>query len=196
MKRTDLKAGELYAVRRAGYPCLLLSTAVYGMHRHTWSSQPDEFRETREGTKPSRSASWASGTDYGFITLSGDGDTLANVAADEALAALLAHGNSPKARPEGTSVQFVTSLTAFLAPWDVHAANEAARLDAERARREKERDRRLAAVARHNAVVRRLNDRIGDTHIALAELNGYDEPTGVKLTLAQAERIADLLEGR
>jgi hypothetical protein len=194
MKTADLKAGEIYAVRRARYdhPCLLLSTDVYREQRFSWSNKPDDYQIAPAGTKPSASKSFASPTCYGFITLNGDADMLAGLDVAATLGAILAGGSA--GRPEGTSIKFVTSPAAFLGRFEEHQAAERERLNAEQASRNREKERRQAVAHRHNTVVDRFNAALREDLIAQVADDGYSEPTGVKLTLAQAEALADLLD--
>ena len=191
MKTADLKAGELYAVRRQSRPCLLLSTDVYREQRHSWSDKPNEYQLAPTGTKPVASKSYASPTSYGFITLAGEADVLAALDVPATLAAVLA--DSRTGRPDGVGIEFVTSAAAILGRYDEYVKAERERLDAAQARRDRERQKRLALVDRHNAVAARLNAVLGEDVIPRKQPDGYGEPMCVELTFAVAEELADLL---
>lgn len=189
MKRADLKAGETYAVRRQYRPCVLLSTDVYRRQQFTWSSKPDDYAIAPAGTKPGASKSFASPTCYGFITLSGDADTLAGLDVAATLAAILADGSA--GRPQDTSIEFVTSTSAFLGRYAEHEAAERERREATQARWRIEESQRAAAHARHDAVARRLNTALGEDAL---RRSSESSPTHVSIPLAQAEALAELLE--
>lgn len=188
MKRADLKAGEIYAVRRAQNPRLLLSPDVY-----RWKSsdrQPDSYDLAPPGTKPRRDPQyWGyTRTNYGYLTLEGDLDTLAGIDVESALAAIVAG----KSAPVDTSVKVVTESSAILAPYAVHQANEQAKHDAYIAQRDRERVVRAAAQARHDAVARRLNAILRED--VLRRADEHSTPTHIELPIAQAEALADLLD--
>jgi hypothetical protein len=145
-----------------------------------------------EGTKPRRDPSWSAPSQWGFIVLSGEADTLTALDVEATLAAIVADSRS--GCPEGTSIELVTSPAAFLGRYEEHQANERKRYEAEQARRDRERQRKQAAAARHNAVVGRLNAALGEELIHRVRDDGYSEPTEVSLTIAQAEALADLLD--
>jgi hypothetical protein len=187
MKRIDLKAGEVYAVRRAVRPHLLLSTEVI-----TWAAStrnPHRYAVAPAGTKPRRDPNnWQSTrTHHGFLTLEAYADVLAQVDVEMALSAILAGGREP----DDTRIRLVTESAAFLAPYAVQVENEQRELDARAARLERERAAREAAHARHNRVARRINEALGE-HVP--HKSDQSTPTHVAVPLAQAEEIADLLE--
>lgn len=190
MKTADLKAGELYAVKYKSGPCLLLSADIHeelaGRGSVTYSPAP--------GRKPQRDPSKSWGFDkrnYGFLVLNASTEVLAEVDVPALLAAVITEGRG--AIPEDAYLDLVTSPAAILGRYEAHLKAERERMAMEDARRDRAKQRRLVAVARHNTVARRLNVALGSESIRLAELDGYSEPTGVALTLAQAERVADLL---
>lgn len=192
MKAKDLKAGELYAVRRQYHPCLLLSTDVHQRQRYTWTSKPDEYTPAPTGTKPRQSSSFASPTEYGYVTLTGDRETLAKLDPAQALADIAGDGYRSKL-PEGVSIVFVTSTAAFLGRFEEHVKAELRRLAAANERRDLEGQRRRERVERHNAVVRRFNAALGGDVINLVPPVAYNGPLGVMLPFDVAERIAELL---
>ena len=191
MKTAELKAGELYAVRRQYHPCLLLSTNVYREERAVWSSRPTEYHETSAGTKPHGASSYTA-PNFGFLTVAGEADLLAGLDVQTTLAAILKDGRN--GRPQDTSVELVTSPAAFLGRYAEHQAVLQKRLDAEQARLDRERQRKAAVAHRHNAVVGRLNKALGEDLIARVRDDGYSEPDAVTLTFNAAEAIADLLD--
>lgn len=193
MKTADLKAGEVYAVRRAGQPCMLLSTEVYSLKSSL--RFPDSIAPAPAGVKPRRdptSLAWGK-KDYGFVLLAGGLEDLTAVNAEEALAEIVEHGRL--GAPEDTSVEFVTHVTEILAPYTEYQAAEEERMAAMRKRLEEDDARRESAKQRYDAVAARLNAVLSSGQIKSAKQASLVEPTGMALTLSQAEEIADLLDG-
>jgi hypothetical protein len=197
MKKNLLKAGELYAVRNEYQSCLLLDTAVHLEHSRTrGATSYSPAADHKPGRDPSKS--WGFGIDrrnYGFLMLSGtSSEALAAVDTVAAYESLLATGRLSEGSE--VSVKLVTSLAAILGPYEEVRAQAARQQEAERARQVAREERRRATVARLDAVVCRFNKALGSELIDRVLDDGYSERTGVNLTLAQAEALADLLDAR
>lgn len=187
MKRTDLKAGEIYAVRRLG-ASLLLSTDVWQQSLHRMG--PDAYKPA-PGKNPWRDPSrFGDRTNYGFIMLGGDSKALTAADGPGILAYLETNGYSADSRhalPAGVWLNFVTSTVAIIGPYGEHVAYEKEKQEAEERRNEK-------LTAEYNAIVDALNRALRDEGAPIDRAYGnWAPPTEVRLSVAQTARLAAVL---
>lgn len=187
MKRSDLKAGVLYAVKHGWQPALLLSTDVY-----------EELFRTRGGVsyspapdhKPGKDPSKAWGFDrrnYGFLAAEGPRAELKSIDVAAYLAAIVGGDRDYCDRYEHTRLRLITALGQIEGCFDeVQAEKDAF----ETSRKQREAESR----ERYNAVVDRLNVVLGDK--PLERVERWGGPHEVTLTLAQARVIADALAAK
>jgi hypothetical protein len=184
MKRSNLKAGEIYAVRDHGQPCMLLSTDVYAYQQdrdsRRYAAAPDHRPERGKQLGVSR-------TDYGYLVLNGTEDFLAMLSPGQAIIDRL-NGNPYRddLLPQGTWLTLITSLAAVVGPYAEVIEKRRAADDAYRAKR------------------RADADAWNETRAALSPLLGEDfmpivegaSPQYVTLTLQQAKLIAAALAAK
>lgn len=185
MKRSDLKAGELYAVRGNYWqPYMLLSTEVHERLVPTrgavsYKAAPDE--------KPRRnSVAWGDRRDYGYLAIGGTPEALATVNLAAHLAAIVDGTLDPDEVPDSIGLKLVTSLAQIEGLY----GEVLAKRDAEQAQYKAGRAREANIWNEVRAV---FNPLLGDDFMPIVE---GAAPQHLTLTLEQAKLIADALAAK